>query len=122
MNGVPDPMGLPPRRPTVGGILRDSLGAVQRFLLMAAEEATDAALQRVRLAVIYILLAVGMAIAAIAAYLVLLHQVVAVLSELGCHPLWRVVAILVLFVLPLAWLILSARTLSARPPRRGPTP
>jgi len=72
--------------------------------------------------VIHILLAIGMSIAAIAAYLVLLHQVVAVLSELGCHPLWRLLAIVVLFAIPIGWLIWSAHTLSTRSCRRRPLP
>lgn len=128
MNGQPDPTAVPPPigiprpRPTIGGILRDSLGAVQRFIVMAAEEATDHALRRVQRAVLSILIALGMGIAALTAYVVLLHEMIAVLSELGVHPLWRLLALLLLLVLPLGWLIWSARALSSRSPRRRPTP
>lgn len=118
MSVAPDPLGVPPRRPTFSGIVRDSVLAVHRLITQTAEEVTDAAMNRVRRVVVTLLVSIALVIAALAAYLVLLSEVGVVLSELGCHPIWRLYALVVLFAAPCLWLIMMVRTWANAPRRQ----
>lgn len=118
---VPPPLPpgtVPPPRPTVGGILRDSILAVHRLVTHTAEEITEAAMNRVRRVVISVVVSIALVIAALVAYVMMLGEVVAVLSDLGCHPLWRLLALLVLFAVPCVWLITMVRSWHDLPRRQ----
>lgn len=114
----PVPGAVPPPRPTFSGILRDSVLAVHRLISQTADEITEAAMNRVRRVVVSILVAIAVVIAALASYLVLLGEIVEVLAEMGCHPLWRLVALVVLFAAPCIWLVVMVRSWAEIPRRR----
>lgn len=112
-------------RPSILGYLVGVAShALRRWCVATAEEASEAAMGRLRHSVVVITLSVAMAVGATIAYVTFLNELILAFRELDAHPLLRALVPLVLLILPLLWLWRrasgltrsGAQTKASRPP------
>lgn len=93
------------RQPILAQLAGLASFALRRWCVITAEEASEAAMGRLRSAAVVIALTVAMAVAATVAYVSFLEETILAFRDLDAHPLVRALVPLVLFLLPAFWLL-----------------